>query len=235
MIARLTLVAAAAAVVLLLAAGPGTRFHLWPLVIAFKMLAWGTYLGLFAGACALVQLAIPALRRSASRALIFAVLLGVVAAAPPIYLLHRANTLPPIHDVTTDTEDAPRFEALLHVRMESPNKADYGGAKVAEAQKRGYPDIAPFTSSLAPAQAFARALDAARAESWEIAFSDPAKGRIEATATTAWFGFKDDVVVRVRAVEGGSRVDVRSASRVGESDLGENAKRIRRYLARLRS
>ena len=121
----------------------------------------------------------------------------------------------------------------MRARAESPNKAGYGGEKVAAEQKRGYPEIVPFTSSLAPAQAFARALDAARAEGWEIALSDPANGRIEATATTAWFGFKDDVVVRVRAAEGGSRVDVRSASRVGESDLGENAKRIRRYLARL--
>ncbi len=234
MIARLTLVAAVAAVVLLLASGPGTRLHLWSFAIAFKMLAWATYIGLFAGACALVQLAIPKLRRSAARSLILAVLLGVVAAAPPIYLLHLANTLPSIHDVTTDTEDAPRFEALLRARAESPNKAGYGGAKVAQEQKRGYPDIAAFVSSLAPAQAFARALDAARAEGWDIAASDPAKGRIEATATTPWFGFKDDIVVRVRPTDGGSRIDVRSASRVGESDIGENAKRIRRYLARLR-
>ncbi len=234
MIARLTLGAAVAAVLLLLASGPGTRLDLWSFVVAFKMLEWATYLGLFAAACALVELAIPALRRSAARALVLAVLLGVAAAAPPLYLLHMANTLPPIHDITTDTEDPPSFEALLRARAQSPNKADYGGAKVAEQQKRGYPDIAPFITTLAPAQAFARALDAARAEGWEIASSDPAKGRIEATATTPWFGFKDDIVVRVRPAQGGSRVDVRSVSRVGGSDIGENARRVRGYLARLR-
>jgi uncharacterized protein (DUF1499 family) len=131
-------------------------------------------------------------------------------------------------------EDPPRFETLLRARAEAPNKADYGGAKVAEQQKRGYPDIAPLISTLAPERAFARALDAARAEGWEIASSDPAKGRIEATATTPWFGFKDDIVVRVRPAQGGSRIDVRSVSRVGGSDIGENAKRVRHYLARLR-
>jgi hypothetical protein len=234
MIARLTLVAAAAAVVLLLASGPGTRLGLWSFIVAFELLKWATYIGLFAGACALVQLAIPAIRRSAARPLILAVLLGAVAAAPPLYLLHMANTLPPIHDITTDTEDAPRFEVLMLARAQSPNKAGYGGEKVADEQKRGYPDIVPFVSSQPPAQAFARALDAARAEGWEIASSDPAKGRIEATATTPWFGFKDDIVIRVRPADGGSRIDVRSASRVGESDIGENAKRVRRYLARLR-
>jgi uncharacterized protein (DUF1499 family) len=62
----------------------------------------------------------------------------------------------------------------------------------------------------------------------------PAEGRLEATDTTFWFGFKDDVVVRVRPDGTGSRVDVRSLSRVGRSDLGMNARRIRRFLERLR-
>jgi uncharacterized protein (DUF1499 family) len=69
---------------------------------------------------------------------------------------------------------------------------------------------------------------------WEIVAADPAAGRIEATATTLWFGFKDDIVVRVSAAEQGSRIDVRSVSRVGRSDVGTNAKRIREYLAKLR-
>jgi len=79
-----------------------------------------------------------------------------------------------------------------------------------------------------------RALAAARASGWAIVAADSAAGRIEATATTAWFGFKDDVVVRVAPEGTGSRVDVRSVSRVGKSDVGANARRIREYLERVR-
>jgi uncharacterized protein (DUF1499 family) len=68
---------------------------------------------------------------------------------------------------------------------------------------------------------------------WEIVDSDPERGRIEATATTFWFGFKDDVVVRVRPASEGSRIDVRSVSRVGRSDVGTNAERIEEYLEKL--
>jgi uncharacterized protein (DUF1499 family) len=86
-----------------------------------------------------------------------------------------------------------------------------------------------------PAQAFDRALAAARAMSWEIVASDPAQGRIEATATTFWFGFKDDIVVRIAAEGAGSRLDVRSLSRIGKSDVGANARRIRDYLAKVKA
>jgi uncharacterized protein (DUF1499 family) len=79
-----------------------------------------------------------------------------------------------------------------------------------------------------------RALDAARSLGWEVVASDAATGRIEATATSRWFGFKDDVVVRIRPEGAGSRVDVRSMSRVGVGDLGANAERVREFLAKLR-
>jgi uncharacterized protein (DUF1499 family) len=88
---------------------------------------------------------------------------------------------------------------------------------------------------VAPAQAFDRALSAARAFGWEIVASDPSQGRIEATATTYWFGFKDDVVIRITSQGSGSRVDVRSLSRIGESDVGMNAKRIRSYVSKLKA
>ena len=106
---------------------------------------------------------------------------------------------------------------------------------MALAQRHAYPDIRPLFLPLAPPPAFDRALNAARAAAWEIVAADSASGRIEATATTRWFGFKDDVVVRIAPAASGSRVDVRSVSRVGQSDVGTNAKRIRDYLARLSS
>jgi len=85
--------------------------------------------------------------------------------------------------------------------------------------------------SLPPDRAFARAQAAARALGWRIVAAAPAEGRLEASDTTWWFGFTDDIVVRVRATAQGSRIDVRSASRVGRSDLGVNARRIRAFLA----
>jgi uncharacterized protein (DUF1499 family) len=78
-------------------------------------------------------------------------------------------------------------------------------------------------------------LAAARAQGWEIVAAVPAEGRIEATDTTRFFGFKDDIVIRVKAEGAGSRVDVRSLSRVGKSDVGKNASRIRAYLIALGS
>ena len=49
---------------------------------------------------------------------------------------------------------------------------------------------------------------------------------IEATATSGWFGFKDDIAIRVRPDNSVTRVDIRSTSRVGLSDLGANSTRI---------
>ena len=82
--------------------------------------------------------------------------------------------------------------------------------------------------------AFIRAERAARAQGWEMVAVVPAEGRIEATETTRWFGFKDDVVIRVRPAAAGSRVDVRSVSRVGRGDVGTNARRVRAFLEALR-
>jgi uncharacterized protein (DUF1499 family) len=109
----------------------------------------------------------------------------------------------------------------------------YPGNATADQQKRGYPDIKPLELPLPPADAFARALDAAKGMGWEIAAADAAAGRIEATATTPWFGFHDDVVIRVVPAPKGSRIDVRSVSRVGRGDFGTNSKRIRAYLEKL--
>jgi uncharacterized protein (DUF1499 family) len=158
---------------------------------------------------------------------------ALLAFAPPAYLWTQVNRLPHIHDVSTDTQEPPTFAALLEQRKNAPNSLDYT-PDVAAQQKQGYPDVMPLALKLPPAQAFARAERAARDMGWELQFSDPAALRIEATATTLLFGFKDDVVVRIRAEGEGSRVDVRSVSRVGGSDFGANAKRVRAYLDKLR-
>jgi uncharacterized protein (DUF1499 family) len=129
--------------------------------------------------------------------------------------------------------DPPQLVATLPLRAGAENTAVYGGPKLAAEQKQGYPDIAPLALPVPPQAAFERAQRVAGDMGWQIVAADPAAGRLEATDTTAWFGFHDDIVVRIRPAGAGSRVDVRSVSRVGRSDIGTNAKRIRAFLARL--
>jgi len=159
---------------------------------------------------------------------------GVIAFVPPLLLLQKAKGVPPIHDISTDPFDPPAFKALMPIRQQAPNGAAYGGMEIAKQQNQAYPDIKPLVVKTPPAQTLQKAIDAARSLGWEIVSSDAPGGRIEATDTSMWFGFKDDVVVRVLPdPSGGSRVDVRSVSRVGKSDIGANAKRVREFLAKL--
>lgn len=142
---------------------------------------------------------------------------------------------PRIHDISTDTDHPPLFVDVLPLRASAKNGATYGGSRVAAQQREAYPDIVPVDLAIAPSLAFARSRAVVIAMGWAPVSADSSAGRIEATATTRWFRFKDDVVIRIRPREGGSRVDVRSVSRVGNSDLGKNAERVRDFVARLRS
>lgn len=229
------LVVAIAAVVLLALAGPGTRLGLWDFRTGFTLLRWGAYLGMAGVVLAIVAFAVPASRRAGLAMPLVALALSAAVVFVPWSMLRRARTVPPIHDVTTDVMDPPAFVAVLPLRAGAPNSAEYAGDSIARQQQAAYPDVRSHDMAAPPAQAFARAREAARAMGWEIVAADSAAGRIEATATTRWFGFKDDVVVRIRPNGSGSRVDVRSVSRVGGSDVGANADRIRAYVARLGS
>jgi hypothetical protein len=221
------------AALLLLAAGPGTRFDLWDFRTGFQLMRWSVYAGLAAAGLAAVMLLLPRTRRGGLAALLAALALGAGVAFVPWNALRQARALPPIHDITTDTGRPPQFVAILPLRAGAPNPAAYGGADVARAQIGAYPELRTHRMDAAPAEAFKRALQAARDLGWEIVAADAAAGRIEAIDTTFWFGFKDDVVIRVEADGAGSRVDLRSVSRVGVGDVGANARRIRAYLRAL--
>lgn len=158
------------------------------------------------------------------------IVIGCVAIGVSAVSWRVAGNVPMIHDVTTDTADPPAFAALLPEREDSWNGAEYGGPEVAVKQREGYPDIVPIESTLSAGEAFDRALAVANGLEWKVVEANAGAGRIEATDTTRWLRFKDDVVIRVRHGAGGtSRIDVRSASRVGLSDLGKNAERIREF------
>jgi uncharacterized protein (DUF1499 family) len=158
--------------------------------------------------------------------------MGLVALGVPYTWDQRVRTLPPIHDISTDLENPPAFEAILPLRAGAPNSLTRPAA-VATQQRRGYPDIAPITVPAAMPATFDKALALAQASGWTVVTADKATGRIEATATTRWFGFQDDVVLRLTPWGAGTRVDMRSASRVRASDAGTNAGRIRAFLAGL--
>lgn len=221
----ITMLLAIIALAMVVAAGPGTKYGLWPWDTGFKILKWGTYVGIVAAACALIlalMLAVPRWRKRPWVPLA-ALIVALLAIAPPLIMRNQAKQVPPIHDITTDPFDPPALRS----------GTAYGGTSVAAQQQKAYPDIKSLVVKTPPAETHQRALDAARSLGWEVAASDAPSGRIEAVATTAWWGFKDDVVIRVRPEAAGSRVDVRSVSRVGVSDLGANAKRVREFLAKL--
>jgi len=112
---------------------------------------------------------------------------------------------------------------------------EYGGPAVAKLQRSAYPEVAPLILPLPPNRAYDRAMDAVHKMGWTVVEGNNREGRIEAIDSTFWFGFKDDIVVRIRPEGNDSRLDVRSLSRVGLSDIGTNAKRIVAYLAAVRS
>jgi hypothetical protein len=234
-LARLPFLLAILALVLLLASGPGSRFALWHFRTGFTMMTWATYFGMGASALALIMLAIPRTRRGRASTLLVGLVLGLAVITMPLYGLYKAKTLPFIHDISTDTQRPPDFVAILPLRADADNPAVYGGPEVAAAQKSGYPDLTTQILDVAPADAFARAEKIARDMGWEIVAAEPASGRIEATDTTFWYGFKDDVVIRIEAEAAASRIDVRSVSRVGKSDVGKNAARIRAFIKALGS
>jgi hypothetical protein len=164
------------------------------------------------------------------------IIVGGAVFALPLHRRMQAASGAPIHDITTDIVQPPQFVAILPLRKDAPNPATYGGPEVALKQRSAYPDIQTLIINAPGPQAFEQALAAARAIGWRIVAEEPREGRIEATDTTFWFGFKDDIVVRVTAAdERRSLVDVRSVSRVGRSDVGKNAARIRAYLRRIKT
>lgn len=226
---------ALAAAAALIASGPGYRLDLWHFRTGVSMVRWSAYLGIAGALLAVVALAIPRVRIGGARSLIAALVVAGVTGGVTGYWASRASSVPRIHDITTDTDNPPQLVATLPLRAGAENTAVHGGPKLAAEQKQGYPDIAPLMLSLPPAAAFERARAVASEMKWQIVAADPAAGRLEATDTTLWFGFHDDIVVRIAAADGGSRVDVRSVSRVGRSDIGTNAKRIRDFLGRLRA
>lgn len=236
------------------AAALGAKFDIisWRYALSTMTFGWGPNI-LFAtagiGAAALVLSLVYRFAFGRMRGGWFAPVLALAVAGAGLgyagHVRSTAQSLPPIHDITTDTRNPPAFsQALIERRnqVEGVNPLDYAtktdprsGDPLPVVQARAYPDIAPILLDSAPEIAFEAALGVARDMGWRVPTAARETGVFEATHETFWFGFEDDVSVRITPREGGgSRVDIRSVSRVGVSDLGKNADRIREFERRLR-
>ena len=202
---RIALAAALLGALVAAASGPAVRTGLASFTVGILMLPAAGLLGFAAALLALLAL----WRGGRVGRALSALVVGLAIAAIPAGAYVQARSVPRINDISTDPQEQ------------------------SEESRRAYPDIQPLRLKVAPNIAFERAKGAIEESGWQLVREDASAGRLEAVATTFWFGFKDDVIVRVAADGGGSRVDVRSKSRVGKGDLGTNAQRIRTYLRRL--
>ena len=272
---RLLLVSAVI-ILIILAGGPlGYRYLLVPLMPSLMSLLLALAGGLLVFIAAVVLMFI-ALRGGLVKDRNLLLITMVLSLLPVIVMLPQFIALlsvPPIHDITTDTVNPPVFDAIVPLRAGAPNSLVYGSGLLAAdllankenidypqavsleihimpdspddlenesnpmhaavlslMQSVAYPNIRSLDTSLGMAQAVSRAETVLGEQGLDIVAVNAEKGLVEATETSFWFGFKNDVVVRVTALENGSRIDVRSVSRIGISDIGTNADRIERFL-----
>jgi len=226
----------------------GFRFDIWDISFAMRKMSvdWWTYVRYASIGSGLIALALSGILRPRHS---IGVVAGLAALIIPIAANHQseqvfqlARSVPAIHDISTDRTDPPMFtETVMALRAaEDSNPAHYVGKikkgwngepdqLVSDLQAEAYPDLLPILTERSPETAFDRSLELVRKFGWDIHTQDRDALLIEATATTFWYGFRDDVIIRIRPSDRGAVIDVRSLSRFGGSDFGKNADRIRKF------
>lgn len=243
--AIITLVFALAAALGMLLGPAGVWLGLWNFGTAFSIMGtvypvvgWVGLLALLDGIILLAlagTLKLTASPRTLALPFIGALACGIAWYIPSTFQAPPEQPYPPIHDVSTDLQDIPDFVAVLPLRANAPNSMVYGDSpnmtreRNAQLQRDAYPDLVPMTYQASEEEMFGRALAAVAQMGWELVDANADAGRIEATATTFWLRFKDDVVIRIRPMGPTTVVDARSLSRVGGGDVGANAKRLRKF------
>ena len=221
------------------------------LIVRFGFLEMKPALATFFGAlgCAVLSIlvglaAFAAIWQNGSRGMgriLLAFLINAILLAYPAYLALQYRKLPPIHDITTDPIDPPRFEALARLRSgEGANSAVYAGLYSAEQQRIAYPDIETVELEVPPQRAYEVTLALIAKRKWLVIDERPPQpprriGRIEAVARTPIMGFREDISIRITPDGEDSRVDIRSSSRYFESDLGSNAARVSKLIEEINS
>jgi len=208
------------------------RLNLWEMGTSFKIIQYTGYasivilaITLFVGIFAFIKKHKPIAERCACIAVLLAVpVIGLAMQAS------KAKSLPFLHQVTTDTVNLPQFNAIVALRGEGSNPLAYDSEKLAPLQLQAYPELKPIISELTPQRAFLKAIQTAKSLGWEIISQQQEQGTIEAVDTTLLWGFKDDIAIRITATNTGSKIDLRSISRIGGTDLGANAVRVKNFI-----
>ena len=212
--------------------GPLYKYGIVDLGTAFT----GFKFGVFAGIAALILLALQVIFKRKTVTLgstVIALLLSAIAIAMPLSMMNKGKSVPPIHDISTDLINPPKFEAIAPLRADAPNPVEYAGEATAKQQRDAYPDLKTLSYAQSQSELVKATEQAVNNLGWDLVNSDVDKGIVEATDSTMWFGFKDDVVVRVTDNGNERLLDIRSKSRVGGSDLGKNSERIHNFINEL--
>lgn len=222
------------AFLLVILPGPLYKFGIVELGVAFT----GFKFGVYAGGAALVLLIVQALFMRKTLTLssgVIALVFSVVAIVMPLNMMNKAEGVPAIHDISTDLVNPPKFVAIAPLRANASNPVEYAGEETAVQQRKAYPELVTLSFAQSKADLMTASEQAVKNLGFALVSANTATGIVEATDTTTWFGFKDDVVIRIKD-EGSQRfVDIRSKSRVGRSDLGKNAERIHSIINELNS
>ena len=214
--------------------GPLYKYGVVDLGTAFT----GFKFGVFAGIAALILLVLQILfkRKTVTfGSTIMALLLSTIAIAIPLSMLNKGKSVPPIHDISTDLVNPPEFVAIAPLRADAPNPVEYAGVEVATQQRAAYPELQTLNYTQSKSELVEATKQVIDHLGWQLVNIDADQGIVEATDRTMWFGFKDDVIVRITDKGSERLVDIRSKSRVGGSDLGKNAERIHGFIEELDS
>jgi uncharacterized protein (DUF1499 family) len=232
-LARGALVAALAGLLTLGGSGPLYQLEVLPLGVAYAGvgIAIALAVGAIGTAARLIARHRAAHTRMQQLAAAVALALAAFTIVVPARAYLRARTAPPLHDITTDLHQPPLFTVLDDV--EAPAKLTRSAGDDA-LQRERYPDIAPLVLPVSTDMAFEEVLETMAELDWPVADGSEDEGRVEATVRSPWFGFRDDIVVRLTAVADQTRVDVRAVSRDGRNDGGRNAAHVREFLTELR-
>jgi uncharacterized protein (DUF1499 family) len=228
-----------ATVFVFLFSGYGYQWEIWSLGTAFTLLTNSAFASI--GLIVLNLIALFLVYKSGYRKGYSLVLTGLVLVTIVFgiarYWQVQAQSYPPIHDITTNLENPPEFNVLVDVRQaaDAPNPPEYAGEETARLQREAYPDLESLYYTASFSDVFNSVAALVESRNWELVNADRENGIVEATEKLPWFGFSDDVVVRMETIDNEIRVDMRSKSRIGRGDLGVNANRIRDFLSDLES
>lgn len=238
-IVRTLFILSVASALVFLFSGYGYQWEIWSLGTAFSLLTNSAFAAI--GLLVLNLAALFLVYKSGFKKGYYFVITGLILVGAVFgiarYWQSQAQSYPPIHDISTDLESPPSFHLMIDVRetAEAPNPPEYAGEETAQTQREAYPDIESLFLPVPFGDVFDAVIALVESRRWELVNADRETGIVEATEKLPWFGFRDDVVIRIDFIDSETKVDMRSKSRIGRGDLGVNANRIRDFMSDLES